>query len=688
MRIISLAALVLAAGLNTGCDGISSFFGFETPEDEEPVVAFETKVGVRPQDRFYEAANGSWLEAVSIPLNVPVYGAHDDLTVYSEQEAFRALKALAGKLSAGDELPPAERLSAQLFLDYVAPMAPAGKDLADLSSHLAAIDAVKSAHDLAVLWGSLQWMAFPTPISIQSAGDKSTQTYAPLFTVSPELVAIERSLAQLRNSTAARAEYQLLMSTVLKLLGYKDHREVAGRIAELDKQLFAIGVASRRATEDAREAKDGKVATGQSGNEVLVRLTPAELSAKLPQLPWSKMLSAAGMPASDVLFVDHPGYFRSLSKLMDETSIETWKAHAKLSMLAKYSELLPAAYYKPLMTFRRSRFGSTHPVDQRSEEAGYLFIKSMLPAALDQAVHSRFANDADRVEAEAIIRSVVATYQERAPAAKIWGDAALAKIDAQLSQLKLSVGFQETSKSYESLTFEKNALLKNFLAVQSLTYEARVAKTGRPIDPKDHEETLRSYRAAGAYRWSSNVVTISSAMLNPPYFYKAEAPIPVNYGSLGYLVAREITARLLSTEGLLNPSEKASLIARFAPLRPIFVKKFAAKSQVLSDDNLLSQVIPDVLALDIARAAMLKRLEDSGRKSSAPAEQSFFLSFAGVLRQKMTPEFKTSLVTREKPLLNNEQRVDLLMMSSPRFQSAFGLKKSDKLYNEQPFAVW
>lgn len=680
------ASLAVSLVLCIGCEKLSAFFNFESSGTQAP--AFPTSAEVRPQDRFYAAVNAKLLQGIVLPSNVPVLGADDAMTIAADKKAFRALKEGASSLRQGDKVNKPEQLTAQLYLDYTEPMTPGSRDLSALSTYITAIDSIQSKADLEVFWGTAQWMGFHTPLAILSGVDKITQTSVPVLTVSAEAVAVERMFATMQHSTQPRLAYQAMVATLVKMLGYTNDLDTAKSLAQLEHELYQVVMESRRPTQVSADTQGTAKSPGALASVPPKRMTVDELKKALPQFPWQAILNAAMVSDSSVVFVDRPSYFTNLALLVERVPLPTWKAYLKLSMIQKYAELLPIAYYKPLMTFRRDYFASSLPIDQRSEIGAYLLVKQSLGPEFEQSVSSLFASEQDKQDAVAIVRSTITSFLTVAPSSKIWSEAAWQAIAAKLTTMAITIGTSNPPLPQESLVFEKGALVKNFLKIKSLNYATRAALIGKPAIPRTDVPTVASYRIYGRYSWSTNTLVMTPAFLGPPVYYNTEDGKLINYGSFAYMVMRDILLQILSLDDLMSEPSKRALISRFASYRDIFNHRFAAKNQTMSDENLYTQIIPDALALSITRRAMLTRLQTDGGKPSSTVEQNFFLSFANLLRQKMSPDFGAALATGKHHLLTNEQRVDLLMMNSAEFQNAFGLKKGDKLFNPAPVDLW
>ncbi len=673
---INLTLLVFCS-----CNQIKSYFALDKQEEKSSFEAAARTV--RPQDNFYEAANEGWLKQALIPVEMSAFSAFDELAAYAEQSAFRQLGDVAEDYQANKELTPSERLCAQIFLDYTAPMKAGDKELGALKGIFTAIDAVKSSDELMALWGKLQWLGAPFPLALELAPDKKTQTYAPIFTVRQELTAFEQAIQRKKKPEAARSVLQETIGNVLKTLGYTDYKDVSGQIITLNEALVeAMADASAQAA--ASKDQGGK---SSSSEKMLARMTVSETTAAIVGIPWAKILDAAGYSKSEFIFVDHPPYFRSLKRILSTTSLDTLKAHTKFNILAKYAEVLPQSYYRPLMSFKKSFFGSTASLDQRGRESGYLFVRESLPYELDSIAREVLASPEDIKEAETIVRGILASYQALVPTAQVWSDSGIETIKQYLTKVNTSIGEVDQAGQLDSITFEKGALIGNVLAVQESKYRKVASRMGAQVDAKDYLRPVRAVRVFAHYVKDSDRIQVTAAALNPPLFYKADAPHSLNYGSFGYMIARDITARFFEDPSLMPDDVKQALFTKYEPLKKLFAKHID-KNLVLSDDMLFYQIIPDLVALEVAHHAMKQRMDAKEQKSSTAVEQNFYMSFANVLRQKISIDFAKNLKTRAKPLLNNEQRVNLLVLSSARFQSAFGLTKADKLYNNAPLPPW
>lgn len=168
----TIIALAVAAALTlhlTGCG--------KAPDSAAPAASAQTetvalKSGIelgnldtqmKPQQDFFRYVNGNWLAKTEIPADKSRWGSFDELRYNAEKHVLELVQQQAAKPA--DIGTDAQKIG-DLYRAFMDTAAIDALGLTPLNADIAAIDALKTPAELAVLWGKLQPQRYGTPVTL------------------------------------------------------------------------------------------------------------------------------------------------------------------------------------------------------------------------------------------------------------------------------------------------------------------------------------------------------------------------------------------------------------------------------------------------------------------------------------------------------------------------------------------
>jgi len=195
-----------------------------------------------------------------------------------------------------------------------------------------------------------------------------------------------------------------------------------------------------------------------------------------------------------------------------------------------------------------------------------------------------------------------------------------------------------------------------------------------------------------------NDITFPAGILQPPFFDKTMDD-PVNYGGIGVVIGHELThgfddqGSQFDKEGNFNswwtPADRAEFDKRTQCISDEYSGFVPVAGVHLNGKLTLGENTADNGGVRIAYMALQDDMKDKEikDKDGFTPDQRFFLGFAQVWCQNVTPESARLLATID-PHSPGKFRVNGVVSNMPEFQKAYGCKAGQPMVRENACHAW
>ena len=272
----------------------------------------------------------------------------------------------------------------------------------------------------------------------------------------------------------------------------------------------------------------------------------------------------------------------------------------------------------------------------------------------------------------------------------------------QAAQVKLAkvannIGYPDHWRDYTNLKVVRGDALGNLRRGNAFEFQRQIDKVGKPVDRKEWEMTPPTVNAY--FRPSENDINFPAGILQPPFFDPA-LDDAVNFGGIGAVIGHELT------HGFDDQGAKYDAVGNLRDWwTPQDFEEFKKRGQCLADEYSGFVSVADVHLN--GRLTLGENTADNGgvrlsymalqsRLNGQPAapkidgftpEQRFFLAFAQIWCQNITPESARMLATTD-PHSPGRFRTNGVFVNMPEFQSAFSCKAGQPMVSEKACRTW
>jgi predicted metalloendopeptidase len=631
---------------------------------------------VRPQNDFYDYANGRWLAHATIPADRSSYSVFTALADRTLEQLHGIVESAARDKAAAPGSD--ERKVGDLYATFMDEAAIEAAGLKPLDAELARIAAVKSKDELPALIAHLSRINVATPYDIGVGPDARDSTKYAVGIDQGGLGLPDRDY-YLRDDDArlkeTREKYEAHIAKMLELAG--DAPAAAKQEAH---DILGLETAIAKAQWTKVELRDPV----RTYNKTPV----SKLDALMPGYGWTRYLTDAGIAHKvDYLIVGEPSYFHALDGIIRETPLAVWKSYFRWQLLNSFAPYLSRAFVDEDFAFYGGVLRGT-PQNEPRWKRGIHFVGGAMGMGLGKLYVAKYVPPQAKARMEALVGNLLAAYRQDIDALDWMGPQTKKQAQAKLSKLRPKIGYPNRWRDYSALKIVRGDLVGDVIRAREFEYHRQISKLGKPIDREEWEMTPQTINAY--YRPDLNEIVFPAAILQPPFF-DPQADDAANYGSIGAVIGHEMShgfddqGSQFDANGNLRDWWTKSDHERFAAKTAALVAQYAAaeplKGYHVNGKLTLGENIADNSGLAIAYKAYQIALHGKPAPviDGFTGAQRFYIAFSQVWRSKMRDP-QLILLLKADPHSPPPVRGSLPLMNQPAFYTAFDVKPGDKMY--------
>ncbi len=679
MRNISLIAATTAVLLLSACS---------QEEAAEPLVSGvdleALDRSVRPQDDFYQFANGGWLDTTEIPEIYSGYTVYHEVNERVEESLKTIIESAAnGDAAAGSEAQQVGDIYSS-WMDIETINALGISPLAAELELIANIDTQQSlTHTMAIL--HRKGVSVPYSLFIWPAPDDSTQ-YRVYFSQSGITMPNRDYYLQADNPNfaAARDGLRPYIARILGLTGMD--ADDASRAAD---EVYQLEAALAEVQWDSVRNRDPQQTNNPYNTD--------ELSALGENLAWPDTLAVLGADAEATINVRQPSYFEGLDKLLEEIPLQTWRNYMTYRLIDGAAPYLDETTDEIRFDYRnRIMFGQQ---EQRPRfKRGISLVNGLVGEAVGKLYVAEHFPPEAKAKMEELVGNVIATLDDNIDDIEWMGPETRLKSKEKLSKFTAKIGYPDEWRDYSALEIIAGDNVGNVRRAAEWGYAQELEKLGTPVDNKEWFMTPQTVNAY--YDPSKNEIVFPAARLQPPFF-QLNADDAINYGAVGGVIGHEIShgfddsGSQYDGDGNLKNWWTDDDRAAFEERTRMLVEQFNGFSPVegmnINGELTLGENIGDLSGIAMAYRAYVRSL--NGKEAPVidgfTGAQRFFIGYAMSRKGKYHDETTISRLT-SAPHSPLEFRVNGPYPNIDAFHEAWGTKQGDGMWlpPEERVKIW
>lgn len=679
-------ALLVAALLLTACneaeDPVVASPADPATAEAELVSGVDTtgmNTAVRPQDDFYEYANGAWLASTEIPADEIGWGSYMTLSKRSLEQS----RAILDELLAGSASGPEAEKLADFYRAWMDEERVAELGIAPLADDLAAIAALEDHAAVATYLGEMNPAGVDGPFNFYVGQDaKDSTRYVVNFGQSGlGLPDRDYYFDDSERGQVILAAYRKYLETLMTLAGMEDPAAAVERT-------LALETALAEQQWDKVKTRDRELTYNPYEHDAFMEL--------LDSFAGTGYMQGIGVEPQPFYNVRQPSYFAAVNALFGATDLQSWQDYLRARLLSAYAAYLSPAFVDARFAFVQTVYGREEQTPRWRRAVNS--VNGQVGEMLGRLYVERYFSPESKARMEVMVAYLLEAYADSIRNLDWMSDATKEKALLKLSKFTPKIAYPDEWKDYSALRVAADDLVGNIKRARTFSHNDNVDQLGQPIDRKEWflpPQTVNAYFNPGL-----NEIVFPAAYLQPPNFLP-DAEDAYNYGAIGSTIGHEIghgfddQGSKYDGDGNLVSWWTAADREEFDARSRVLVDQFSAfevqPGLRVNGELTLGENIGDLGGVAIALKAYRMSLE--GREAPVidgfSAEERFFLGNAQSSRIKWREQFIEMLVKTD-PHSPDKYRVNGIFPNVADFNAAYDLKPGDGLYiaPEARVSIW
>jgi len=667
MRLV-FRALALTVGLAASASAQNA-----VPMQTKPLDPVNVDRSVSACTDFYQFANGGWIKSHPIP---PAYSVWGSFTELQENNQSNLLTILRNAAASGNKQASADLHKLGTY--YSSCMDSAGAERAGYQPITSELQRVAALSNRAQLESEIarlhaRGVSALFGFGAQQDAKNSTSVIAGIRQGGLSLPDRDYYLNQDKRYADIRTSYVDHVTRMFQLIG-----ETQTQAAADAQRVLSLETALARPAKTRVELRDP--------NANYHRVTAAELKQMAPGFDWPRFFTGEGRADISAINVQNPVFLKAADSLLASVPLSDWKAYLRWKIVDAAAPSLSSAFVNEDFRFGSTMTGAKEQLPRerrctRATDAG-------LRDALGQAYVAQYFTPTAKQRALDMVRNLESVFHDRLQSLGWMSDSTRVQATAKLAAFTNKIGYPDKWRDYTSLDIKPGPFLNNQMAVREYERRRELARIGQPVDRTEWGMTPPTVNAY--YNPLMNEIVFPAGIMQPPFF-DPNADDAVNYGGMGAVIGHEMThgfddqGAQFDPQGNLRNWWSASDLEKFKHGTGLVASQFDSYTVLdsvhVNGKLTLGENLADLGGLSLSYAAMEKALAQKGRPpliDGFTPEQRFFLAWAQIWRQNITPEAARVRINTD-PHAPGQWRVNGPLSNMPQFAAAFGCKPGDAM---------
>lgn len=677
MKKIKISLFALSAVMLVGCGPTKDKTTEvqEQQEQSEKDYTIETAYldkSVRPQDDFFQYANGTWIKNHPVPASESRWGSFNELDQANKVKLTTILEdAIAAKAEKGTDQ--------QLIGDYYKSM----KDMDHrntvgtkaIDSYILMINNINSKKQLGKVTSTLHSNGIGAFFNLYVGQD--------LKNVDRNIVYFSQGGIGLPNRDyyfddtkgEILQEYKAYISKGFSYIEKSDDvNQFAGKIVQFEKDLaeFMMKPAELRVPENTYNP-----------------LKTNQLIGKLENFDFEIYLQVIGIEKFEKMIVGQPKYVSGLNNIIGETSLETIKAYLKWKVINHYAQYLNKEFVDLHFGFYGTTLSGKKEMKPMNEQAIEEMTSKVVKTALAKEFVARHFSEEAKEKVNTMVDNLLAVYRKRILNLEWMTDETKKEALKKLEAIGRKLGYPDEWKDISGLEIDSKDYVANVNACAQFSFQENIQKLNKPVDKK--EWGMPAHMVNAYYHPLLNEIAFPAGIMQPPFF-DVNAEDAVNYGGIGMVIGHEFThgfddmgSKFAADGSFTNwwsEEDRKNFEERTDKLGKTFEAFCPIDGHCVNPDLTMGENIADLGGITMAYYAytMTDEFKNAEEKKGFTPAQRFFLSYAQLWKINYTDEELKKRIATD-PHSPGMYRVNGPLMNCPEFFEAFNVQEEDPMRN-------
>ena len=400
-------------------------------------------------------------------------------------------------------------------------------------------------------------------------------------------------------------------------------------------------------------------------------------------------LNLVGCATPDSIVVDNPTFVRTIAEMVETSDMHTWKHYLSWKVIRHYAKHLDQKFVDLNFEFYGKKLSGKKTMKPLNESAIDEITDMEFAELLGKAfVDKHFSKDAqDRVNL--MVDNLLIVFQNRIKNLEWMSETTKKEALNKLNSIGRKLGFPIKWEDFSKLNFAANTYLDNIKEVNRYAVKKNFEELSKPVDKE--KWGMPAHMVNAYYHPLLNEIAFPAGIMQPPFFDE-KAEDAVNYGRIGMVIGHEFThgfddmGSKFAADGTFKNWWTDEDRTLFEEKTKILGETYSAfcplEGNCVNPDLTMGENIADLGGLTMAYYAYSRTDEfkkNEMREGFTPA-QRFFIAYAQLWKIKYTDEEMKNRIANDSHS-PGMYRVNGPLKNCPEFFNAFSVEENRPMRN-------
>ena len=628
---------------------------------------------IKPQDDFFQFANGNWVKNTNIPSTESRWGSFNELDLSNKKKLIDILEQ--AKISNGQK-----GSQNQILGDYYTSF---------MNMEARNTNGIKGVEAELLRIQEINRKDFLVEVISEHHKDGINSIFG--FGIGQDLKNVSKNVAYISQGGLGLPnkdyyidekkkdllnEYEMHIVRCFQSIGKTEEqaKDIAKHVLTFEKKLatFMLSKAEMRIPEKVYNKKSLREIISLSGT-----------------FDFRYYLNLVGCSAPDSIVVDNPVFIKTIADMVETTDMHTWKHYLSWKVIRHYAKHLDQKFVDLNFEFYGKKLSGKKSMKPLNESVIDEITDMEFAELLGKAfVEKHFSKQAqDRVNS--MVDNLLLVFQDRIQNLEWMSETTKKEALNKLNSIGRKLGFPSKWEDFSKLNFTANNYLENVKEVNRYSVKKNFEELTKPVDKE--KWGMPAHMVNAYYHPLLNEIAFPAGIMQPPFFDE-NAEDAVNYGRIGMVIGHEFThgfddmGSKFAADGTFKnwwTDEDRSL---FEEKTKILGETYSAfcplEGNCVNPDLTMGENIADLGGLTMAYYSYTRTEEfkkNEHREGFSPA-QRFFIAYAQLWKIKYTDEEMKNRIAND-PHSPGMYRVNGPLKNCPEFFNAFTVEENRLMRN-------
>ncbi|MFT6982186.1 MAG: putative endopeptidase, partial [Crocinitomicaceae bacterium] len=475
---------------------------------------------VRPQDDFFEFANGTWVKNNPVPKSESRWGSFNELNQSNVIKLTAILDVAADSKSLEVNK---NRILGDYYVSFKDMDTRNALGLKPIQGQLDAINKINSKGQI---------------VGIVAEQHKNGIGSLFRFGVRQDMKNVDNNIAQFAqgglglpnkeyyfndDKEEIRTAYQNYIASIMTMLDKSDPDKIAVKIIEFETSLAKLMLSP------------SEMRIPENTYHITER---AEVIKSFGKFDFEAYLSMTGIASFETMNIASPRHILSINKMIEEVGLEDWKNYLLWKTINHYAGHLDHKFVELDFDFYARSLQGKKEMKPFNERAIEEITNMELGEMLGKAFVEKHYSDTAQARVNELVDNLLIVFQERIENLEWMSQETKKQALNKLNSIGRKLGFPDKWTNFDNLKISRNEYCENYTRSEQLSVERNIAKLGKPVDKE--EWGMPAHMVNAYYHPLLNEIAFPAGIMQPPFF-DANYEDAVNYGRIGMVIGHEFT---------------------------------------------------------------------------------------------------------------------------------------------------